>query len=250
VTTTRTTTSCPACSDHPARRVPRPGPVGRALAAGYDLLTAGLERQLLGAHRGRLLAAARGRVLDVGAGTGANLPHYPRERVSELVLLDPSPGMLERARRKAQALGLDVRLLQQPAAALPFEDGRFDTVVFTCALCTIPDPAGAVREARRVLRPDGRLLVLEHVRAQDPGLAAWQDRLTPVWKILNGGCHPNRATRATIEAAGFAFESVAEFVERRMPVPILRPHLLGAASPATAAAGAPPPPGTPTGGPP
>ena len=207
----------------------RPGLVSRVVAGVYDLVTAGMERQFFSGHRRRLLEAAGGRVLDVGAGTGANLPHYPWNQVSELVLLDPSPGMLERARRKATALGVAVQLRRGRAEQLPFEDESFDTIVFTLSLCTNPDPAGALREARRVLRPDGRLLVLEHVRARDPGLATWQDRLTPLWKTIQGGCHPNRDTRATIEAAGFEFASVEEFLEKRLPVPIVQPELIGTA---------------------
>ena len=208
---------------------PRPGPVGRVLAALYDLTTAGMERRLFAARRRGLLAAARGRVLDVAAGTGANLPHYRWDRVAELVLLDPSAGMLERARRKASALGRAVRLVEGPAERLPFDDETFDAVVFTLALCTIPDPAAALREADRVLRPDVLQDEEPALRAQDPGLAAWQDRLTPFWRIVGGGCHPNRDTRATIEAAGFRFEAAEEFLEERIPLPIVRPQLIGAA---------------------
>ncbi len=210
-------------------RTERPGLLSRVSAGVYDLVTAGMERRFFGGHRHRLLQAAGGKVLDVGAGTGANLPHYPWDHVSELVLLDPSPGMLARARRKATALGVAVQLRQGRAEQLPFEDESFDTSVFTLSLCTIPDPGGALREAHRVLRPDGRLLVLEHVRARDPRLAAWQDRLTPLWKTIQGGCHPNRDTRATIEAAGFEFESVEEFLEKRLQPPIVQPELIGTA---------------------
>lgn len=199
------------------------------IAAMYDRVSAGMERQVFGAHRRRLLEAARGGVLDVGAGTGANLPHYPWDHISKLVLLDPSPGMLDRARRKATELGLEVQIMEGQAEQLPFEDESFDTVVFTLSLCTIPDPARALREARRVLHPNGRLLVLEHVRARDPGLAVWQDRVTPLWKVIGGGCHLNRDTRATIEAAGFEFESVEEFMEKRLQVPIVQPELIGTA---------------------
>lgn len=212
---------------------------GRAsgvMAAAYDLATAGIEQRVFGAHRRHLLAAARGRVLEVGAGTGASLPQYPRDRVAALGLLDPSPGMLRRARRRASALGWQVTTLRGRAEHLPFGDACLDTVVFTLSLCTIGDPTTALREARRVLRPDGRLLVFEHVRASDPGLAAWQDRLTPIWRTMGGGCHPNRDTRASIEAAGFAFESVEEFRERRVPVPIVQPQLIGTARRAERAA--------------
>jgi ubiquinone/menaquinone biosynthesis C-methylase UbiE len=207
----------------------RPGLLSRALAALYDRATDGMERRILGAHRHRLLATARGRVLDVGAGTGANLPHYPWDQIEKLILLDPSPGMLERARRRATELGIAIQIVERRAEELPFGDESFDTVVFTLSLCTIPDPAGALREAHRVLRPAGRLLVLEHVRATDPGLARWQDRITPLWQAVNGGCHLNRDTRATIEAAGFAFEAAEQFREGRIPLPIVQPHLLGIA---------------------
>jgi len=203
--------------------------VSRAIAAVYDLMTGEMERQILGPYRRRLLATAHGIVLDLGAGTGANLPHYPWDHISELVLLDPSPGMLERARRKARELRVAVQTMEGRAEWLPFEDGSVDTVVFTCSLCTIPDPGAALREARRVLRPTGILLVLEHVRAKEPDLATWQDRVTPLWKRISVGCHPNRDTRATIEAAGFAFESVEEFREKRLPIPIVQPQLIGTA---------------------
>lgn len=206
------------------------GLLSRAFAALYDAFMAGPEQRIFAEHRRDLLPAARGQVLDVGAGTGANLPHYSWPQVSELVLLDPSPGMLQRAGRRAAELGVTARLMDHGAEDLPFADESFDTIVFTLSLCTIPDPAAALREARRVLRPAGQLLVMEHVRAADPGLAAWQDRLTPLWGLINGGCHLNRNTRATIEAAGFTFESVQEFREERIPLPIVQPHLIGTAT--------------------
>ena len=212
---------------NPGGNAGQPRLVSRVIAAGYDRLIAGVERQLFGPFRSKLLAACQGRVLDVGAGTGANLPHYPRQGISELFLLDPSPGMLARAGRKAAALGLTSHLQQGQAEQMPWPDNSFDTVVFTLSLCTISDPGRALAEARRVLRPTGRLLVMEHVRAQAPGLARWQDRLTPLWKTLNGGCHLNRPTRATIEAAGFAFTSVEEFREKRIPLAIVQPMLIG-----------------------
>jgi ubiquinone/menaquinone biosynthesis C-methylase UbiE len=207
----------------------------RLIAAGHDLLSAGVEREVFGARRRELLAEARGRVLDVGAGTGANLPYFPWRSGLEVVLLDPSAGMLERARRKAAQLGSNVQLVDKPAEQLPFGAETFDTVVFALTLCTIPDPSLAVREARRVLRHDGRLLVLEHVRAREPGLAQWQDRLNPFWKAINNGCHLNRETRATIERAGFDFQRVDEFRERRIPLAIVQPQLIGVATKRVAA---------------
>jgi ubiquinone/menaquinone biosynthesis C-methylase UbiE len=201
----------------------------RFIAAGHDRLSAGAEREIYGAQRRELLAAARGRVLDVGAGTGANLPHFPRAQALDLVLLDPSAGMLERAYRRALELGVSVQLVDKPAEKLPFDAESFDTVVFAMTLCTIGDPASALREARRVLRPPGRLLVFEHVRASEPDLARWQDRFDPLWRTINNGCHPNRNTRAAIAAAGFEFERIDEFREQRIPLSIVQPHLIGVA---------------------
>jgi ubiquinone/menaquinone biosynthesis C-methylase UbiE len=215
-----------------ADQVRRPGPLGRLIAAAYDLIFSGVEREVFGPRRKRLLAGARGRVLDIGAGTGANLPHYPLGRISGLVLLDPSAGMLARARRRADELGIGPATVVQPAERLPFDDQSFDTIVFTLSLCTIPDAEAALREARRVLRAGGRLLILEHVRSPEGGLARWQDRVTPLWKLLMGGCHANRDTRAMVEAAGFRFESVEEFSEPRIPIPFIRPQLDGLARPA------------------
>lgn len=194
-------------------------------AALYDLLNARLDERLFGERRRRLLVQADGRVLDVGGGTGANLAYYSMGQVTELVLLDVGRGMLARAGCKAGALGLPVELRLASAEQLPFDDQRFDTVVFTLSLCTIPDPVRALREARRVLSPTGRLLVLEHVRAREPGLARLQDRFTPVQRFVASGCHPNRETRRNIEAAGFIFESVEEWLEPRVPYPWIRPFL-------------------------
>ena len=208
----------------------RPKLAERIVAEGHDFLSAGVEREVFGPRRHELLAEARGRVLDVGAGTGANLPHFPWESEKlELVLLDPSAGMLERARRRAAQLGLNVQLVDRSAETLPFASASFDTVIFALTLCTIPDPVSALREAHRVLRDDGRLLVFEHVRAGEPELARWQSRLNPLWKTLNNGCQLNRNTRAVIEAAGFEFERVDEFRERRIPLAIVQPQLIGVA---------------------
>ncbi len=207
----------------------RPGPFQRFRAALFDRMTRSIEQQIVGLWRQRLLASARGRVLDIGAGTGANLPRYSRDGNLDLVLLEPDPGMLARAASKARSLDLKPELRLGMAETLPFADGSFDTVVFTHALCTIPDPARALREAGRVLRQDGQLLLLEHVRARDPRLARRQDWLAPVQHLLACGCHPNRDTRATVEASGFAFDLIEEWVETRLPNPVVRPHLLGRA---------------------
>jgi len=215
----------------------RPRLTERFIAAAHDFITAGAEREVFGPRREELLADARGRVLDVGAGTGPNLAYLPwRSQALEVVLLDPSPGMLERARRRAAQLGVNIQLVDRPAEQMPFEDESFDTIVFALTLCTIGDPASALREARRVLRQNGRLLVYEHVRAHEADLARWQDRFDPVWKAINNGCHVNRGTRAVIESAGFEFVRADEFRERKIPLAIVQPYLVGVAQrPATPA---------------
>jgi ubiquinone/menaquinone biosynthesis C-methylase UbiE len=160
--------------------------------------------------RGPLLARARGRVLELGVGTGASLGFYP-PTVTELVGIDPAEAMLRRARERLAGLERErgrlpfrVRLHRADAEALPYADGSFDTVAAVLTLCTIPDPARAAREMYRVLRPGGRLLVLEHVRAaQGRALAWWQDRVDPLWTRAAGGCHLNRDTPATLRDAGF-----------------------------------------------
>ncbi|MGO9079477.1 MAG: class I SAM-dependent methyltransferase [Streptosporangiaceae bacterium] len=207
------------------------GPAGRLYAWAYDRAMASGEHALLGEQRQALLAQARGVVVDAGAGTGANLPHYHWDQVSELVLVEPSAPMLARACRRAAALGIRVRAEHGPAEQLRLAGDSADTVVFTLSLCTIGDPAAALREARRVLRPDGRLLVLEHVRAAEPRLARWQDRLSPVWGAVSGGCRLNRDTRAEIQAAGFAFDTVADAADPRIPVALIRRQLIGVARP-------------------
>jgi ubiquinone/menaquinone biosynthesis C-methylase UbiE len=157
-----------------------------------------------------LLPRSYGRVLELGVGTGANLRFYP-PAVTDLVAIDPVANMIERAAREVRRLegrrrGLPfrVRLHQASAEALPYADGSFDTVVAFLTLCTVPDPAAAAREVHRVLRPGGRLLVLEHVRAEDGRpLAWWQDRVDPLWTRAAGGCHLNRDTPVVLENAGF-----------------------------------------------
>jgi ubiquinone/menaquinone biosynthesis C-methylase UbiE len=203
--------------------------LGRGHAWLYDSLQSGVEREFLGVARKGLLASARGRVLDVGCGTGANLAHYPRGEGLEIVAVEPDRAMLDRARRRAGELGMTVDFREIGAYPLPFPAESFDTAVFTLCLCTIPDPAAALAEARRVLRPGGKILFLEHVRAKNPGLAAWQDRLERPWMLIGGGCHPNRDTRSAIEAAGFQIDWIAERDEQRIPIPIVRPGIMGAA---------------------
>jgi SAM-dependent methyltransferase len=176
--------------------------------------------------RRKMLRAAEGRVLEVGAGTGFNLPHYP-PGPSELVLTDELDGMLRRAERRAKHVGREVVTTPAPVESLPFEDGSFDTVVGSLLLCSVEDQSRALGEIRRVLRPGGQYLFLEHIRSDDPKIARWQDRLEGVWGVIAFGCHPNRETLPRIEAA---FD-VAEVERNEMPVgpKIVRPYVLGRA---------------------
>jgi len=196
-------------------------------ATAYDPLTQALERAVLGEHRARLLASLDGQVLDVGAGTGANLPYL--RRASRVVVAEPDAAMRRRlAARLAQA-AVPVELSSDPAEKLRYPDASFDAVVFTLVLCTVPSPDRALAEARRVLRPSGRLIILEHVRGTGT-LARWQDRLTPLWSRLNAGCHLGRDTAAAIERAGFTFERAEYFDPYPRPVPA-RPLLEAVARP-------------------
>ena len=196
----------------------------RLFAAVYDPMSKGWEAKHGAELKRNLLANATGRVLEIGVGTGLSFPHYPPG--VELVGVEPSEPMLRRARRRAAELGRDVTLIEAPAEQLPFDDDTFDTAVSLAVLCSVDEPARALAEVRRVLRPGGRFVFLEHVRAEDSGLAAWQDRLERPWGWVAGGCHPNRRTLEAIEGAGF--EPVD--VERRdLPdIPkLVRPNVLG-----------------------
>lgn len=181
----------------------------------------------MGAVRRRLLADASGRVVEIGAGTGANLAHYP-ESIDDLVLTEPDEPMARRLEGTLAGSGRSASVVRASADSLPFEDDSFDTAVTALVLCTVPDPAASLREVARVLRPGGRLLFLEHVRATDPKLAAWQDRLHRPWYWFGRGCNCNRPTLETIEASPFAVERYDRDEVHPAP-PIVRPLLTGSA---------------------
>jgi ubiquinone/menaquinone biosynthesis C-methylase UbiE len=195
-------------------------------AALYDLVGASAERRWMGARRRRLLAGARGAVLEIGGGTGANLAHY--RNVDRVTIAEPDPFMRSRIGPKLEDARVPVEVSAAGAEALPFPDGSFDTVVSTLVLCTVPDQAAALDEVRRILRPGGRLLFIEHVRAAG-SMARWQDRLDPLWRRLFGGCHPNRDTVAAIEDVGFEIESFESFYPPD-PLSVLTPHVQGSAT--------------------
>ena len=202
----------------------------RIFAAIYDRQIQALEHAGLRDRRAALLGQARGRVLEIGAGTGLNLPHYGAA-VDTLVMTEPEAPMARRLRERAATLPHNappVEVVEAPGERLPFPDASFDTVVSTLVLCTVRDLPAALAEIRRLLAPGGRLLFLEHVRAEDPGLARWQDRLDPLWKRVGHGCRCNRDTAAALAAAGLD----AERLDRgrlRKAAPIVRPTIEGVA---------------------
>lgn len=180
---------------------------GRFFAWSYNTMSARSERAGLRDIRAGLIAEATGRALEIGAGTGHNLDHYP-PAVTEIVLAEPSEFMAAKLRAKVADSGREAAVVEAPAQALPFGDDHFDTVVCTLVLCTVPDPAASLAEVARVLKPGGRLLFAEHVRAADPRTAHRQDRLMRPWRFLADGCHCNRDTLATLEASPLQVERV------------------------------------------
>lgn len=207
--------------DNHAAREGRP-----IFAALYEPMNTSMERLWMGERRARLLTGARGAVLEIGGGTGANLPHY--RSVDRVTIVEPDPFMRKRLGRKLGATRVPVEVSAAGAEDLPFHDGSFDTVVSTLVLCTVRDQGSALEEIRRVLRPGGRLLFIEHVRGTG-SMARWQDRVEPLWERIFGGCHPNRDTVAAIEDAGFEIETFESFYP---PVPLsgLIPHVQGSAT--------------------
>lgn len=161
-----------------------------------------MRQKHLSPYRTEVVGAARGRVLEIGAGSGLNLRYYGKE-VQSVIGLDPSPRLLDRARERAAKVSVPVEFMLGSATAIPLADASVDTVVMTWTLCSIPDPAAALAEMRRVLKPDGRLLFVEHGLAPDASVERWQHRLTPIWRRIGGGCHLNRKMDALMQAAGF-----------------------------------------------
>ena len=196
-------------------------------AAVYDRLMASTERAGLAERRAALIADARGATLEVGAGTGLNLRHYP-DAVTELVLTEPDPHMARRLRSRVADAGRPVEVVEFPAERLPLEDARFDTAVVTLVLCTVKEPTQALAEIARVLKPGGRLLFIEHVRADASGLVRWQDRLERPWGWIAGGCHPNRDTVGSLDASALRVESVERGELPKAP-PLVKPLVAGVA---------------------
>src|SRR3954454_7267922 len=201
---------------------------GHIFSAGYDRVMARTERSCLAAHRSALLAQAGGDVLEIGGGTGANLAYYG-PGVTSLTITEPEQPMVKRAQRHVDERRPGTALLRAPAEALPFDDDSFDAVVSTLVLCTVDDQPQALHEARRVLRPGGTLLFIEHVRSDEPRIAKLQDRMRPINVRIAHGCRCNRPTLDGIRAAGFEVGEVQHGELLHSP-PWLRPLIVGTAS--------------------
>jgi ubiquinone/menaquinone biosynthesis C-methylase UbiE len=174
-----------------------------------------MRQQQLLPFRKQIIGSAEGRVLEIGVGSGLNLPLYGAAATS-VIGLEPSPEMLRMARQRASTAPVPVTLLDASAEAIPLDAQSVDTIVTTWTLCSIPNAARALAEMRRVLRPGGALLFVEHGRAPEPGVARWQDRIDPLWSKLAGGCHLNRKMDDLVTGAGFRIERLAN---PRLPGP-------------------------------
>jgi ubiquinone/menaquinone biosynthesis C-methylase UbiE len=200
---------------------------GPVFARGFDRFNKGAEDAGLRDERRSLLARARGRTLEIGAGTGVNIGLYPESEI-ELVVTEPDAHMRHQLEHKLAALGRRAEVVNAGGEHLPFPDASFDTVVATLVFCTIPDPEVALAEIARVLKPDGRLLFLEHVRSSERQSARWQDRLERPWGWFGRGCHPNRDTLATIKGSGLELLGVEHGQIAKVPA-IVRPLIVGEA---------------------
>ena len=179
------------------------------------LLHLAMQQKAFGPFRQRVIGAAEGRVLEVGIGSGLNLPLYGPS-VRSVIGLEPSPELLHMARDRAASAPVPIELLEASAEAVPLDAASIDTVVTTWTLCTIPDAHRALAELKRVLKPGGALLFVEHGRAPEPGVARWQDRLDPLWRRVAGGCHLNRKIDELISGSGFRIDALAN---ARLPGP-------------------------------
>jgi ubiquinone/menaquinone biosynthesis C-methylase UbiE len=202
----------------------------RIVALVYDPFLWLGERRGMRRRRRALLEDAVGRVVEIGAGTGLNVEHYP-DGVADLVLVEPDAAMRRRLAHRVGRRAHVAHIVDAPAERLPLPDASVDRVVSTLVLCTVDDPGLALREIARVLRPDGELLFIEHVRASSRFLAACQDHLFEPWRRFAGGCRCNRPTVELMRACGF--EVKADSVEWRGMPAIVRPLVVGRATPVT-----------------
>ncbi|MBA3743764.1 methyltransferase domain-containing protein [Sporichthya sp.] len=200
----------------------------KIFAACYDRMLASIEKKVLGRRREALLAGLTGRVLDVGAGTGVNIPFF--KSASTVVLAEPDGAMRAKMDAKIPKASVPVETSGAPAEKLPFPDASFDAAVCTLVLCTVQNPEQALSEIHRVLKPGGTLVVLEHVEAPDEAkLHRWQHRIGPVWTKVAAGCVLTRDTATTVEKAGFTFSSLENLRELPGWMPI-SPMIQGVAT--------------------
>ncbi|MGE5701138.1 MAG: class I SAM-dependent methyltransferase [Clostridia bacterium] len=183
--------------------------MGKWIPRLYDTLMGPLERRFIREIRKQLLKKANGHVLEIGSGTGFNFPFY--QDAEHVVAIEPNPAMAQKSRERIQMAPCSLEVIEAGAEQLPFPDNTFDTIVGTLVFCSIPDPLSALREIRRVSKPDARILLFEHVRMQQPFLARVQDWLTPAWKRVCDGCHLNRDTLELVRQEGFTVIRVHGF---------------------------------------
>jgi len=168
-------------------------------------------------QRQKIVPRAHGTVLEVGFGSGHNLPWYDAGRVSRLIALEPSPEIRRRAAHRLARSEISPEFIDLPGEQIPLESASVDCIVITYTMCSIADPGSALAQMRRVLKPDGEILFCEHGRAPDAGVARWQDRLTPAWRRIGGGCHLNRDIPALLRAASFTLTGLEQMYLPKTP---------------------------------
>ena len=197
----------------------------RAFASAYDLLNVGVEGRLK-EYRQQTAGQAQGEVLEIGGGTGANLPFYRPD--VRLTVLEPNPHMAKRFRRRAARLGRQVTMVREKGEKMSFADESFDSVVTTLVLCTVDDLSKVVQEARRVLRPGGMFLFYEHVRSNGLTRRKWENRLNPMWRFVTTGCNLNRDIEAVVRQSGFGAVDITAF-DLSVGLPVTLPNIVGVA---------------------
>lgn len=200
---------------------------GAITARLYDGVLERGERKGMAEIRRKLIAKAEGAVLEIGAGTGLNAEYYG-DGLERLVICEPEEHMIGELKKRVESLGLDAEIVRAAAEALPFEDDSFDTVISALVLCTVGDVDASLAEIRRVLKPGGRLLLVEHVHAGDTRLGRWQNRLHRPWRAVAAGCNCNRDTLQSIADSGFQVTEIDQSEWHGM-VPLVRPLIVGSA---------------------